>query len=252
MTQPQPQQQRVHVVAAAPLITPAPSVGLVGHAEALQAILGDLGTVTVAQLVQLFRQHGTQPDFPATLYAAFPEIVRPHAEAAAQITAQWYDELAPGAPHKATPIVDLEPERITKTIDWALYAPKPAQSEPQTDNTLERLSGSARRMVFDGSRSTVLGNAKTEGVKWARYASATACAFCRLLSTRGAVYSSKTAALKSHDCCRCLAVALRGGEAWTPPAYMAQWEKDYLAARDDGHTSVKAILAHMRANTNAR
>lgn len=109
------------VVAAAPLVIPTPSVSLVGHAEALQTILADLGTVTVAQLVQLFRQYHTAPDFPAVLHAAFPEIVRPHAEAAAQITAQWFNDIVPGT--DAQPVVDLAPERVTKTVDWALHAP---------------------------------------------------------------------------------------------------------------------------------
>lgn len=276
----QPQQQRSPVIAAAPAVVPTPSIGLVGHAEALQAILGDLGTVTVAQLVQLFRQYGTQPDFPATLYAAFPEIVRPHAEAAAQITAQWFNDIVPDA--NAQPVVDLSAERVTKTLDWALHAPTKApentestKSPPTLDETLARLSGSTKRMVLDASRATVTTNTTTG---WARYASANACAFCRLLATRTDLYSSAgikvdpktgkhyttvvgrsghprgTQALgeKYHDHCRCIAVPVPAGETYTPPDYVADWQQDYQAARDDGNSSLTDILAHMRANTNAR
>jgi hypothetical protein len=272
----QPQQQRNPVIAA------APAIGLVGHAEALQAILGDLGTVTVAQLVQLFRQHGTGRDFPGLLREAFPEIVRPHAEAAAQITAQWFNDIVPDA--NAQPVVDLSPERVTKTLDWALHAPtktpentESIKSAPTLDETLARLSGSTKRMVLDASRATVITNT-TGTTGWARYASANACAFCRLLATRTDLYSSAgikvdpktgkhyttvvgrsghprgTQALgeKYHDHCRCIAVPVPAGETYTPPDYVADWQQDYQAARDDGNSSLTDILAHMRANTNAR
>jgi hypothetical protein len=115
------------VVAAAPLLAPTPGVGLVGHAQALQSILSDVSTLTISQLVQLFRQYGAQPGFPAVLREAFPEIVRPHAQAAAQITAQWFDELHPLSARQAEPVVDLPADRIGGTIDWALNAPTKAR-----------------------------------------------------------------------------------------------------------------------------
>lgn len=163
------------------------AVDLVAHAQALQSVLADLGTVTVQQVVTLFRKYAGITDFPALLKQALPEIVTPHAEAAAHITAQWYDELNPSSTFEATPVVDLAPERFNKTADWALYAPGDAKPE-------ERLAGSTKRMVSDASRDTVLSNVREEGVLWARYASANACAFCRMVATRGAVYRTELSA----------------------------------------------------------
>lgn len=296
--------------AAAAVTTTVAVTNLAEHAQALQSILADLGTVTVQQVVALFRQYSDAPDFPALLKQALPEIVRPHAEAAAHITAQWYEELDPTSSFEATPVVDLVPERIDKTIDWALYAPGEAKPD-------ERLAGSSIRMVSDASRDTVLSNAREEGVLWARYASANACAFCRMMATRGAVYRTELSASrvvgqtsgltfadrrmraaglatttellnrrdqysrgkkkgqdkvakvrgeqkqgdKYHDFCRCVAVAVRGGD-YDPPDYVGQWEKDYVAAvkatkaekrtkGEFGAIDFKAVLAHMRSKTDA-
>lgn len=218
---------------------------LASHAEALQHILQDLSTITIQQLAELFRQYGDLPNFGPLLQQAFPEMIAPHTQAAALISAQWYDELSPSSNFHAAPIVDLPPARIDKTVQWALHAPGDA-------SPLDRLAGSSKRMVMDSSRTTVIGNAKTEGVSWARYASATACEFCRILATRGAVYGSKQSALKSHDHCRCIATPLRAGQDWTPPAYVAKWEDEYVAARATVSAAgqpqtLNNILAAMRA-----
>jgi hypothetical protein len=81
------------------------------------------------------------------LREAFPEIVRPHAQAAAQITAQWFDELHPPSARQAEPVVDLPADRISGTIDWALHAPTkarvveaPAPTEIPTEVPTDRIS----------------------------------------------------------------------------------------------------------------
>jgi hypothetical protein len=196
-----------------------------------------------------------------------------HAQAAATITAQWADEIGGTTVH--TPVGDLPAERLDKTARWALYAPTKIAEKvesPSADTTLSRLAGSAKRMVFDASRDTVVQNA-VHG-KFARYASANACAFCRLQATRGAVFNSaRTATIvvgkrsgprgsravgeKWHDHCRCIAVPVPPGETYEPPDYTKQWQADYEAARSDvsdahQRQTIQNILAAMRANTDAR
>lgn len=229
--------------------TAVAAVDFAAHAQALQSILSDLGTVTVQQVVTLFRKYADTPNFPKLLKQALPEIVTPHAQAAAEITAQWYQEINPASTFEATPVVDLAPQRLDKSVDWALYAP--GQATP-----LDRLAGSSKRMVSDASRDTVTTNAATEGIRWARYASANACSFCRVLATRGAVYTSQTASLKSHDHCRCIAVPEPAGSTYTPPDYVKTWQQDYLNARKDVRKakqpqSLQNILSAMRRNTDA-
>lgn len=59
---------------------------------------------------------------------------------------------------------------------------------------IDRLTGPVQRYVNTSARDTLSGNADREGVVWARHASANACAFCRMLATRLAVYTSEDAA----------------------------------------------------------
>ena len=99
-------------------------------------------------------------------------------------------------------------------------------------------------------------------VRYARQASADACAFCRLLAIRPeAQYTTETAALFAHneignlyhDECNCTAVAIDPGETYEMPDYTQQWEDDYVAARDDPDTeSFEDVLNHMRRAEYAR
>lgn len=257
------------------------------HANALQSILANIGVLTVNQVVKLFRTYAATEGFGQILQTAIPEIVGQHAQAAATVTAQWYDELAPKSTFHATPVAELPPERIRKSIDWAIRAPsgpktlQPAPGQPRgglttltdpapdTETSLSRLSGSAKRMVYDAGRQTIVQNAAAEDVGWARYAQPDACAFCRVLATRSgdSLYMSKHSAQfvvgrrgeargsqkigeKYHDHCRCVPFPIRSGD-FDPPDYTQMWQEQYEAARKGGNSSLKDILAHMRANTDA-
>lgn len=59
---------------------------------------------------------------------------------------------------------------------------------------IDRLTGPVQRYVNDAARDTLSENADREGMRWARHASANACAFCRMLATRLAVFTSEEAA----------------------------------------------------------
>lgn len=173
---------------------------LLADAQALQEVLVDLVALPIRDLVQLWRQYGDQAEFRAILEAALPQILAPYLQGAAMVTAQQYTEQLPESPFQAKPYGDIPVERIMGTIAWALNAPGSAPP-------LDRIAGAVKRMVFDASRQTALLNLEAEygfefsdggteelGTLWARYASATACGFCKVLATRGAVYTSKEAA----------------------------------------------------------
>ncbi len=169
-------------------------------AVALRQILTDLATLATRDIVELFRQHGSDSDFAAILLAAFPEVLAPYVQASAMTSAQMYDELAPALAFAATPVADLPAERLAGSVKWALFAPGDAKP-------VDRLAGAAQRMVFDVSRQTVIENlaaeykvpvseVSTPGTRWARHASANACGFCRMLATRRAVYRSEGSATR--------------------------------------------------------
>jgi hypothetical protein len=248
-----------------------------------QQILTDLATLGIRDLVEVWHRASlTDTDFAALIAAAFPEIVTGYAGVAGDLAADWYVESAPDLPY--VPITSAAPNvtSLAKSTQWALGA--------DGDIALNRMSGTLQRAVFNGARDTTLTNVEREpGSTWARHASANACEFCKMLATRGAVYSSKEAAStvggrgkaistnfvngkrrrggqakgvrargnqaiggKYHDHCHCVAIEVRPGRSYQPPAYTQDWENQYLQARKNaakgefGAVGTKSLLAAWR------
>lgn len=153
-----------------------------------------------------------QAEVLAFITEAYPELVTPYAALASGLTAQWYDELPGSATYVA---IDVDPDPVEKlqiSGRWAM-----TQNDP-----VAALRGTATRTVFNAQRDTVMVNTKRENVRWARHASATACKFCQLLATRGAVYQSQDTARRAHDSCHCLAVPDRDG-SFQPAPHIQKW-----------------------------
>lgn len=209
-------------------------------AELERLMLGDLGT--------LWRSAGMADDFAAWVIDAFPELVAQYGSIAGDLAAEWYEESAPALAYRATaaPLPPLE--KWAASAAWALNVGDGLSS-------LDLLGGTAQRGMFDQYRTTIVTNAEAEGASYARHASANACPFCRMLATRGAVYSSEAAAIqvqgrgkvggrgkgiklrgtqesgdRYHDNCHCIAVEVRPGTTYEPPPYVAKWQEEYDAA----------------------
>ncbi|SKI75717.1 VG15 protein [Mycobacteroides abscessus] len=277
-----------------------------------QGLLAALGAEQAANLARLLANTDRldQRELLTFITDAYPEAITPFLGAAAVLTAQWYDEQPTTSTYTAQP-GDLTPAaQLAISGRWAMLQPAP----------IDALTGSAARALFNASRDTVLANVTAEpGARWARHASANACSFCRLMATRGAVYTSAASAERVtgrganleisdrraiaagqmgrdealqrrsvyrsqrlaakagkrvgdsrigaqrgtravgeryHDKCHCIAVMVRPGDAYQPPAYVEQWEHDYLdavdATRAAGQTKGKygaidltAVVRHM-------
>lgn len=200
----------------------------------LTRLAADLGVKVERLVAQLDRLD--QREALAFITDAYPDLAAPYLGAAGDLTATWYDDQPTLSPSnfEARP-AELPPEaQLAANGRWALLQ----------DAAVSALQGAATRAVFNSSRQTVLDNVEREGIRWARHASANACGFCRMLATRGAVYTSQTRALKAHDHCHCLAVPDRDG-AYEPAPYVEQWNKDYVAARREGHTDAASIARFM-------
>ena len=167
---------------------------------------------------------------------AYPFVVDPFIAASATLSAQWYEDLNPDAAFATEIPPVVEASVLEKSVGWAL-----GQADP-----LSALMGSTERRVFTASRDTIVSNARREGVRFARYASANACPWCRVLATRQAVYSSAENAVRGHDKCHCLAVPVRDGDSWTPPDYVRQWTQDYNDARDEVGGNLNDIVNYQR------
>lgn len=171
---------------------------------------------------------------------AFPELVAPYEAVAADLAATWFELSAPESSYIAVTAPPVPVEKLATSAEWALGAPG--------DEAVNRLEGTLQRAVNDGARETTLLNVERTNSRWARYASANACAFCRLVATRGAVYrSSDTAGKAYHDHCHCVAVEVREGQTYSPPEYVQAWEDEYIAARKAaGSGDPKQILSAWR------
>ncbi|KAA0021812.1 VG15 protein [Antrihabitans cavernicola] len=215
-------------------------------AAEFQAVLGDLNTVMLGDLDAMW-SHAADWDaqeFRSWVLDAYPDVASPYVDAAGDLAADWYDDAAPELEFKAKPAALPPVEQMRASAGWAL----------SNESAFELLAGSAQRMLFNGSRQTVLGAVEQEaGATWARHASGTACSFCRMLATRSNVYVSKGAAehgksgSRYHDNCHCLAVMVRPGCSFEPAPYVSAWEADYKAARRlAGSGDVKEIMAAYR------
>jgi hypothetical protein len=142
----------------------------------------------------------------------------------------------------------------------------PAEANDRQARIISRLAGATQRYVTTAARDTITANAEAEGVRWARHAQPDACAFCRLLATRGPDYLTKQAAQVVgttrvrgprkegelyHDDCGCVPVPVRAGDAYEPPDYVGDWLAQYDEAYALADGDYKKILAAMRAAARA-
>lgn len=155
-------------------------------------ILSNLNLLAVNDVSDLWKEASMldidSPSFRSVMTQAVPEMISPYESMAGELAARWYEDSAPELPYRATPAALSPTEQLAASTRWALGA--------AGDAALSRLAGFAQRAIFGAARETVLTNSQAEsGSTWARHASGTACAFCRMMATRGDVYASKAAAI---------------------------------------------------------
>lgn len=255
-----------------------------------QYILSQVNILAGEQISQLWNQAETLADidFAAFIKRAFPEVVTPFAATAADLAATWYDESSSPTNYIAKPGALPDLDKLESSAGWALGA--------DGRDAVARMQGTAQRAIYDSARDTIVSNAQSEsGSTWARYASANACAFCALMATRENVYASAHSAVrvvgrgkdfstnfnadgtrksggqaggvklrgtqqfgeKYHDDCHCVAVEVRPGGTYEPPAHVQDWKQAYdkaFAAVPDGtpydqkNSVLKAVLSNMRSD----
>lgn len=221
-------------------------------------------------------------------------LVGRYGSAAATLAADFYDEAreAAGAPgsFRAIPAPEPETERLEALARWGVGPLFAANPDPA--GALSLLSGGTQRQVLAMGRHTTEGSATLDpaGPAFARHASANACAFCRMLATRGAAYTSREAAervggrgtplstnigrkrgrmakgirargtqslgSKYHDHCHCVAVPVWPDQTYEPAPYIAEWSDQYAASVQTGGRhgaiDVSDTLATWRAEFGAK
>lgn len=172
--------------------------------------------------------------------------------AAGSIAADYFDELrvAAGAPGRFAPTVARMPDatRFEVLARWGagpLFA-----ASPDPAKALSLMTGGLTRIVQGVGRDTIADSvaADPSGPRYARHASANACAFCALLATRGAVYTSQALGEKYHDDCHCTVVPVWPGQKYQEAPYVAKWRDAYANAPAGSSSSLKDSLSSMRSD----
>ncbi|OHV42196.1 hypothetical protein BBK14_11280 [Parafrankia soli] len=119
---------------------------------------------------------------------------------------------------------------------------------------LVEASGATSRLVLDGGRRTVEAYVEADPLAkgWVRVGSASPCAFCAMLISRGPVYrSERSARFEAHDHCGCTAAPYYGGaESAQTRKYQALW-RETAAGKDDQLNRFRRALAEQAGHAAA-
>lgn len=177
----------------------------------LQRDIARLTGLAQRDLASIWRQVASTIEAQEALNDVLPALIRQYGEAAALIAAEWYDDLRvqylDGAPRFSAYPARLGDQGVYVLTGWA------KETATSVEAMQALIDGGMARRIADWSRETVMhstyADPRAEG--WMRVGRATACAFCRLTISRGAVYTERSVRFASHDHCHCGAAPKWGG-----------------------------------------
>lgn len=233
------------------------------------------------QEILRFVQNVPEPERHDFTWAALMDVLLAPLTAVAELSGQFYvaDREAAGyttAP-PSVPEYTVPEDRVHALTGWMLQPLKETDgATPDLPTALSRGKGAATRLGFDPQREIIyeMGAEDDHQVYYQRMAKPGCCAFCAMLASRGAVYTSEAAAGKVvgrgvpiprkrrrggqaggtqtrgtraigedyHDDCRCTAVAVHESRAQAMEDAAAQWADIY-------HTAREAAMGKLERNT---
>lgn len=173
-------------------------------------------------------------------------LVGQYSKASGSLAANYYDaeRVAAGMTGRFTvPLPDPPPDgQVEASLRWATKDIWPRNpDDPKTtavqklplgqrlDAAEVRAEAVTQKLVIDSGRGTIQNAVRRDkqAVGWARTAALGACAFCKLLSTRGMVYKADTVGFRAHDNCHCGAIPVFKGQRFDLSPHAAEWERLY-------------------------
>lgn len=121
------------------------------------------------------------------LLESYRALVSTYGGVSADLTAEWFSEITGYT--GAVPAEAPTWSQMTKEVSWGMAA-----EVSSAQDLTSRMALLMQKRVFGAHRDTVSLNALNNHLGFQRYARPDACAFCRVLASRGAVYGSKTRA----------------------------------------------------------
>ena len=168
--------------------------------EQHRAVQSYLETLANRDLVRVWRSLDVGDAAAATrlLLPQVRDVVTAYAELSAAAAADFYEtnrQLAGvSGDFVARPAGTAPTDQIDALTRWSVT---PIWSDdPRTGAALLRLAGGAQRLIRKAERDTIYENGAADDqlIGWIRIAQPDACAFCLMLASRGAVYTSRDAA----------------------------------------------------------
>jgi hypothetical protein len=201
----------------------------------------DVVRLAQADIAALYRTvaGSTPPAATAALTSEVPVLVQAWGDVSATVASDWYSQVRQGQPGSFTPTPSglAVPEQTAAMVRWAV---SPLFDAFDWDAAERDLLSGAGRLVRNPSRETIRDSALADPAsrRWVRVPRATACPFCLMLASRGAVYTSEETASGRrggfHDHCRC-SVSVVFDDADVPEfnrALAREW-KQATAGRSD-------------------
>ncbi|MGW7087514.1 VG15 protein [Streptomyces sp. NPDC054871] len=197
---------------------------------------------TLRRLIRPQDLEGTVPDWIEAVRA----LVAQYGSASATAAADFYDaeRVAARVTGRFTvPLLEAPPdEKVDNSLRWAtkdLWPRDPddpstteAQTQPldvRLDTAERKAEAVAQKLVTDQGRGTVQEAVQQDrmAVGYARAAALGACAFCRMLASRGMTYKQDTAGFRAHDGCNCGVIPVFRGQRFELSSHAQEWERLY-------------------------
>ncbi|MFE2048004.1 hypothetical protein ACFXAS_05815 [Streptomyces sp. NPDC059459] len=176
--------------------------------------------------------------------AAMQAVIDQYARTSAALGAEFYDgqrEAAGVAGTFTVPVADPPPDGQTESgLRWAMkdvWEREPEQAtEAQQQPLAMRLEQAAKKaelvaqkLVADTGRATVIAAVQQDrqASAWARSAALGACAFCKLIASRGPVFKQDTVRFEAHDGCHCGVVPVFAGQRFEASPQAKEWARLY-------------------------
>ena len=233
--------------------------------RAHQSAVENVSALAIAELVRFWRSRPDDPRLAAKqAREVLDDIVATYGLAAGAMAADWYEELRADARVTGPFSAGVQTPGRTEVQDIAGWGLAPmfnpdlqVDGMPNAESSLSRLSGGTQLLVANAARLTVETNIERDpaGARYARHASANACAFCAMVATRGARYrTAESAGAAYHRNCRCIAFPVWPGQATPEAPYVADWRESYYNATEQlgGANDTSAILKLMRTDLGAK
>ncbi|MGA4875823.1 hypothetical protein [Streptomyces lydicamycinicus] len=210
----------------------------------------------VRRLIDQSKLQATVP----TWIEAVAAIITRYSGLSATLAADFYDgeRAAAGVPGVFTvPLAEPPPsEQVESSLRWSTKdlwpraatdsATTTVQLEPfdvRLDAAMAKADGATQKLVADRGRETLRQAVKADpqAVAYARAAALGACAFCRLMASRGAVYrtaesagrdaneqfSGDASVVKFHDNCHCAIIPVYRGQRFELSPHAREWDRIY-------------------------